>query len=117
MAATQVASRQLKGLVQVLTDAATVATDAALGHRFRVTLGGNQTLGNPTNGYDGQQIVWELIQDGTGSRTITLGTKFTFGTTITAVVLTTIPSQRDFLTAIYNATTDKFYVVGFVKGY
>ncbi len=100
-----------------LTDAATIATNAGLGHRFRVTLGNNRTLGNPTNAYDGQQIVWELIQDDTGGRIITLDTKFAFGTTITAVVLTTTPSKRDFLTAIYNATTDKFYVVGFVKGY
>jgi hypothetical protein len=32
-----------------LTDASTVATNAALGNEFRVTLGGNRTLGNPTN--------------------------------------------------------------------
>jgi len=100
-----------------LTDAATVATDASLGDRFKVTLGGNRTLGNPTNAYDGQQIVWEIIQDGTGSRTITLDTKFAFGADIASVTLTTTASKRDFLTAIYDSTADKFYVVGFVKGY
>ena len=32
-----------------LTDAATIATDANLSNTFTVTLGGNRTLGNPTN--------------------------------------------------------------------
>ena len=39
-----------------LTDAATIATDASLGNLFRVTLGGNRTLGNPTNPVDGQKV-------------------------------------------------------------
>ena len=100
-----------------LTDAATIATNASLNNNFRVTLGGNRTLGNPTNALDGQVLTWEIIQDATGSRTITLDTKFALGTDITAVTLTTMASKRDFLTAIYNSVTDKFYVRGFVKGY
>jgi hypothetical protein len=100
-----------------LTDAATIATDASLGNHFRVTLGGNRTLGNPTNPIDGQKVVWELIQDGTGSRTITLDTNFALGTDISAVTLTTAASKRDFLGAVYNATAGKWYVIAFVKGY
>jgi len=100
-----------------LTDAATIATDASLGNHFRVTLGGNRTLGNPTNPTDGQRALWELIQDGTGTRTLAYDTKFAFGTDISSVTLTTTASKRDFLTAVYNSTADKWYVVGFVKGY
>lgn len=100
-----------------LTDATTVATNAALGDHFRVTLGGNRTLGNPTNAVDGQRILWEIIQDGTGSRTITLDTKFALGTDLTAVTLSTAAGKRDFLGAFYNSGTDKFYVTAFVKGY
>lgn len=100
-----------------LTDAATVATDASLGNHFRVTLGGNRTLGNPTNMVDGQRVIWELIQDATGSRTITLGSAFGLGTDITAVTLTTTASKRDFLGAVYNSTAAKWYVIAFVKGY
>lgn len=100
-----------------LTDAATIATNALLGKRFRVTLGGNRTLGNPTNGTDGQMCVWEIIQDATGSRTLSLGTKFAFGTDIPSITLSTTASKRDFLTAIYNSSADKWYVVNFVKGY
>jgi len=100
-----------------LTDAATVATDASLGNHFRVTLGGNRTLGNPSNPTDGQRVIWELIQDGTGGRTITLDTAFALGTDITAVTLTTTASKRDFLGAVYNATLTKWLVIAFVKGY
>jgi hypothetical protein len=100
-----------------LTDAATIATDASLGDYFRVTLAGNRTLGNPTNPTDGQKVIWELIQDATGSRTITLGSNFALGTSIAAVTLTTTASKTDFLGAIYNSTAGKWRVVSFVKGF
>jgi hypothetical protein len=100
-----------------LTDAATIATDASLGNHFRVTLGGNRTLGTPTNPTDGQKVVWELIQDATGSRTITLSAGFAFGSDISSITLTTTASKRDFLGAVYNATASKWYVIAFVKGY
>jgi len=100
-----------------LTDAATIATDASQGNHFRVTLTGNHTLGNPTNPTDGQKVMWEIIQDGTGSRTITLDTQFVLGTDITSITLTTAAGKRDFLGAVYNATATKWYVIAFVKGY
>ncbi|HKU18825.1 MAG TPA: hypothetical protein VJP80_06155 [Candidatus Saccharimonadales bacterium] len=100
-----------------LTDAATIATDASLGSHFRVTLGGNRTLGNPTNSTDGQKVMWELIQDGTGSRTITLGGNFALGSDISSVTLTTTAGKRDFLGAVYNAAAGKWYVIAFTKGY
>ncbi|MEY9848652.1 glycosyl hydrolase family 28-related protein [Streptacidiphilus sp. MAP5-3] len=100
-----------------LTDAATIATNAALGILFRVTLKGNRTLGTPTNPADGQRITWELIQDATGSRALILSSAFALGTTVSSTTLTTTPNKRDFLTAIYNVTTAKWYVINFVKGY
>jgi hypothetical protein len=100
-----------------LTDAATVATNASLGNHFRVTLGGNRTLGNPTNPTDGQKVVWEFIQDATGTRTITLGANFALGTDISAVTLSTGPGQHDFMGAVYNAIASKWYVIAFVRGY
>jgi len=105
-----------------LSDAATIATNAALGNHFRVTLGGNRTLGAPTNPTDGQQCVWEFKQDGTGSRTITLATGaggFAYGSQLTssAIVLTTTAGAIDFLTAMYNSTADRWHVIGFIKGF
>lgn len=100
-----------------LTDATTIATDASLGNYFRVTLGGNRTLANPTNAVDGQRLMWEIIQDATGSRTIAFGSKFAFGSTLSSATLSTTANKRDVLGAIYNASTDKFYVAAFAMGY
>lgn len=101
----------------VLADGATISTDASLSTLFRVTLGGNRTLGNPTNPIDGQRIIWELTQDVTGGRTLTLGSAFALGMDFPSVTLSTAAGKRDFLGAIYNSTTLKWYVIAFVKGY
>lgn len=100
-----------------LTDGATIATDASLSTLFRVTLGGNRTLSNPTNAVDGQLITWSIKQDATGSRTITLDSKFRFGTDITSITLTTTPSKTDHIGARYNSADDKFDVIAFVRGF
>jgi hypothetical protein len=97
-----------------LTDAATVATDASLGNYFRVTLGGNRTLGAPTNPTDGQMAAWEFRQDGTGSRTITLNAAFVLATGLSST-LTTTANRYDVMTAVYNATAAKWWVTGFAK--
>ncbi len=103
--------------IEVLTDGATINTDASLADHFRVTLGGNRTLANPTGMHDGQRVIWEFLQDGTGSRTITLGAKFALGTDIPAITLSTAINKRDVMGAVYNSTADKWYVITFVKGY
>jgi hypothetical protein len=101
----------------VLSDASTVVTDASLSNHFRVILGGNRILGNPTNPTDGQKIVWELIQDNVGARVITYGGQFVFGSDITSAVLSTAPNKRDFLGAIYNAAETKWYIISITRGY
>ena len=100
-----------------LTDGSTITTDASTGTHFRVTLGGNRTLANPTNPTDGQKVMWEFVQDGVGSRTITLGSAFAIGTDISSITLTTISGKRDFMGAVYNGITAKWYVIAFIKGY
>lgn len=105
------------GAAIALTDGATIATDASLGHTFKVTLGGNRTLSNPTNGIDGQRLTWRIRQDATGSRTITLDTKFRLGTTISSVTLTTTAAKTDYLEAVYHSSDDKWDVVAFTKGF
>ena len=100
-----------------LTDGATISTNAALGCHFRVTLEGNRTLANPTNLSDGQRILWEIVQDGTGSRTLSYGSMFSFGSDVPSPTLSTVGGKRDFLSVIYNSGTDKLYVIGFARGY
>jgi len=110
-------SESFRSGTAALTDAATIATNAALGNQFTVTLAGNRTLGNPTNPSNRQKVTWILKQDSTGGRTITLDTKFRLGTDIVDVTLSTTPSAIDYMTAIYDSTDDKWDVVAFVKGY
>lgn len=103
-----------------LVDAASIATDAAAGNNFRVTLGGNRTLGAPTNPVDGQRCTWLFTQDGTGNRTITLAGGaggFAFGTDITAFVLSTAAGTSDMLGAEYHAGRDRWLVLATAKGY
>jgi hypothetical protein len=59
-----------------LTDAATIALDLSSGVNFSVTLGGNRTLGNPTNTKNGQSGVIYVTQDGT--RTLGYGGNWKF---------------------------------------
>lgn len=100
-----------------LTDASTITVDASLGNVFTVTLGGNRTLGNPSNAVDGQKLLFRIRQDGTGTRTLTLDTKYRLGTTITSTTLTTTINKTDYLGVIYHSGDDKFDVIAFVKGY
>lgn len=113
---TQLDARYAKSALVPLTDAATIATDVSIGSLFRVTLGGNRTLGNPTNPVDGQRVMWELIQDATGSRTLALDTKFVVSPDIGTITLSTTATRRDHLGAVYNATADKWDIIAFVRG-
>lgn len=61
-----------------LTDAATIAVDMATGFNFSVTLGGNRTLGAPTNSIAGQSGLIQITQDGTGSRTLSYNAAWKF---------------------------------------
>lgn len=59
-----------------LTDAATIAVDLSTGINFTVTLGGNRTLGTPSNTKVGQSGIIYIVQDGTGTRTLALGSNW-----------------------------------------
>jgi|SRR5690242_1051242 hypothetical protein len=100
-----------------LTPGATVATDASLGTHFRLTPAQNFTLSNPTGMIDGQRCLWEILQDATGGRVLTLGNAFIFGADITSIVLSTAANKTDLIGAIYNATKGKWLVTAFTKGF
>jgi hypothetical protein len=54
-----------------LTDAATIAVDAALANSFYVTVGGARAMGAPTNASVGQRILFTITQNGTGGYALT----------------------------------------------
>jgi len=87
-----------------LTDAANIATNAALSNNFTVTLAGNRTLDNPTNVVAGRTYTWVVTQDGTGSRTLAYGTAFDFPGG-TAPTLSTAANSVDMVVGLAISTT------------
>jgi len=86
-----------------LTDGTTVTWDASTAPVCKLTLGGNRTLSAPTNGATGQFISIAVIQDATGSRTLTWNSVYEF-TADTAPTLTTTASKADLFVFRYNGT-------------
>ncbi len=87
-----------------LTDAATIAVDWDTFINGVVTLGGNRTLGNPTNGQPGTWRRIQFNQDGTGSRTITWSNQYVHPGG-TDAVLSTAASAVDTVYIYCRSTT------------
>jgi len=91
-------SDQLEGRYAVeiatLTDGATITPDFGANQNFTVTLGGNRTLANPSNMVVGQTGSIFIVQDGTGSRTLSFGSYWDFPAG-TAPTLTTTAAAVD----------------------
>ena len=85
-----------------LQDASTISWNASTDPIAKVTLAGNRTLDAPSNGLgNGQYISILVIQDGTGSRTLTWNAVYEFAAD-TAPTLTTTASKGDLFTFRYN---------------
>ncbi len=102
--------------ITTLTDGPNIATNASLGSIFMVTLGGNRTLDNPINPTDGQKIIYRIRQDATGSRTITWGSDFRFGTDVPMPTLTTTASKTDYIGFMYNLADAKWDCLAISRG-
>lgn len=100
-------------VLQTLTDGATINWNMALGQVATVTLGGNRTMAAPTNilGGAGEAafVTVVVIQDGTGSRTLSWNAVFKFKGG-SAPTLTTTLNKRDTFTFIADGTN--LYEVG-----
>jgi hypothetical protein len=92
-----------------LTDASTISWNVAASPVAKVTLGANRTLGAGSNAVAGQFVSLLVIQDGTGSRTLSFNAAYEF-TADTAPTLTTTASKGDLFVFRYNGS--KFLEVG-----
>ena len=92
-----------------LTDASTIAWDTQASPVAKVTLTDNRTLGAGANAVAGQFVSLLVIQDGTGSRTLSFNAVYEF-TEDTAPTLTTTASKGDLFVFRYNGA--KFLEVG-----
>ena len=98
-----ITSAKLNYTESTLTDQATVTWDASTQDVCKLTLGGNRTLAAPTNNTTGQFISILVIQDGTGSITLTWNAVFEFKDD-TAPTLTTTASKGDVFVFRYNGS-------------
>ena len=98
-----ITSAKLNYTESTLTDQATVAWDASTQDVCKLTLGGNRTMAAPTNNTTGQFISILVIQDGTGSRTLTWNAVFEFASD-TAPTLTTTASLGDVFVFRYSGS-------------
>jgi len=104
--------------IVTMTDAATVALDAALGFVFRLVAAGNRTIAAPSNARSGQKIIVHHLASG-GARTLALtsGTGgFRFGSDITSLTATA-SGKTDYIGAVYSDPDSRWDVVAVVKGY
>ena len=92
-----------------LTDASTISWDVGTSPVAKVTLGANRALGAGTNAQTGQFVSLLVIQDGTGSRTLTFNAAYEFKDD-TAPTLTTTAAKGDLFVFRYNGA--KFLEVG-----
>ena len=100
----QTYSAAQRGTITTLTDGATITPNFAASNHFTVTLGGNRTLANPTNLTAGQSGVIFVLQDSTGSRTLSYGSSWDFEGG-TAPTLTTAASAIDTISYVVRSST------------
>jgi len=106
---------RVKGLLEPVVDngnsgAATLTPNAANGTVQKYTLTGNITLSAFTSPLSGQSLTLILVQDGTGSRTLTSTMKFAGGTK----TLSTAAGAIDIVTVFYDGTN---YYASLGKGF
>lgn len=105
-----------------LTDGASISWTVSSGQKAKVTLGGNRTMNAVTGAVEGYTYLLWVIQDATGSRTLSWTTSgagsFDFGA-LGAPTLTTTASKADLLTfeAISIGGTLKLRYAGIQKGF
>lgn len=108
----RVTTLESAGIVN-LTDATTVATNAAAGKHFRVTITADRTLGVPTNPTDGMRRIWEVTASG-ANRNLALTTgsagSFELTTNITSPIIIT-SGKTQFIGAIYNSSRSRWTVL------
>ena len=116
-AATTTETGALAPAVVALTDAATIAVNASLGNDLRVTIGGNRTMGTPTNPADGQKITFQVTQ-GTGAPyTLSWASGYQFSSALPQPTLSTTAGDTDLLCFVYNSSLGAWLMAAFLNGF
>jgi hypothetical protein len=94
-----------RGQITTLTDGATITPDFAANCNFTVTIAGNRSIANPTNVIAGQSGSIFIVQDATGSRTLSWGSNFDWANGGTAPTLSTAANAVDRVDYIVRSAT------------
>ena len=94
----------VRGNIVTIQDQANLSYDMDDGVNATVTLGGNRTFDNPNNITVGQSGSIFIVQDGTGSRTLSFGSSFDFAGG-TAPTLTTTANAVDRIDYVVRTTS------------
>jgi hypothetical protein len=108
---TEVWSRRYAGVEQTIAAAATITLNPASGETIRITLSATAiTTINGSAGYPGEVMRVEVIQDGTGSRSISGWSTGTNGFKLAggAYTVTATANKRDVLTFLWDNTDAKW---------
>jgi hypothetical protein len=116
-----VSSSTLPSLIRVVAAAyaATVTPNADTTDVLNIgALTGNITIANPTGTpVDGQNLHIRLQQDATGSRSVTWGAGYAFGTDVSAALMPTTASADYEMLFTWNATRSKWRAMAIVRGF
>ncbi len=93
--------------VSIAISAGTATPNCALSNVFEIAATQNFTLANPINPLSGQTMLIRIRQDATGSRTVTLGSKYRFAGGA-APSFSAAANARDLLSAAYDVTDDRW---------
>jgi len=104
------------GSVVTVTDGPAPTINAGLANHFRWVLGANRAVPLPSGGFDGQLVLLDLIQDGTGGRTVTWAGGYDFGAA-SLPVLSTAAHAEDTVGLQCNTPAGGWKVLAFGPGY
>ena len=88
-----------------LSDGASIATDAALGNVFTVSITDDRTLADPTNLVSGGTYIWVVTQGAGAPNTLAFGSLFKFDDTLgTPSLAAATSSDILVISAVYNGS-------------
>lgn len=102
--------------VQTVTYSATPTISWAGVDVSRITLTGNAVVTN-TGAVDGQKMILQVVQGGSGGYTLTFGAETIFGSSFTSYTLSTAVGKMDMIGLVYSSSNSKYNIVSFAAGY
>lgn len=103
-------------VVQTISYSSTPTINWAGKDISKITLTGNATITN-SGAVDGQKMILQVVQGGSGGYTVTFTSETQFGTSFTSITLSTAVGKMDMIGLIYSSVNSKYNIVSFAAGY